>query len=272
MIARRAKSPRKACPPPVRADATPAAALRAAMRECLEHVAANVAGAAAGADPEYLHQLRVGMRRLRAALRASRSLWRRKDIAALRDAMQPLREASGVVRDIDVVMPLLPAAALPRARVQRRAAQARLARLLRRPLAWPLPRPRRRAQPALADFARNALSRLDRRALRRGARTDWSDVEARHVLRSRLRRLRYAAEFLREAFPGSDAAPLAGSLKALQRLLGELNDLEVARRLSAQLAQPLQPASARERALRARLPAAWRRFAAAPRFWRRPGD
>jgi modification methylase len=152
------------------------------------------------------------------------------------------------------------------------AAQARLARLLRRPLAWPLPRPRRRAQPALADFARNALSRLDRRALRRGARTDWSDVEARHVLRSRLRRLRYAAEFLREAFPGSDAAPLAGSLKALQRLLGELNDLEVARRLSAQLAQPLQPASARERALRARLPAAWRRFAAAPRFWRRPGD
>jgi CHAD domain-containing protein len=70
------------------------------------------------------------------------------------------------------------------------------------------------------------------------------------------------------AFPGRSAKALLRSLKDLQDLLGELNDLEVARRLTRQLSGHNAPAQTRERKLFAQLPAAWRRFAAAPRFWR----
>lgn len=268
MITARTPPPRKAHRLSVRPDATATAAMHKAMRECVDHIAANVAGAAAGIEPEYLHQLRVGMRRLRAALRASSGLWRKKDVRALRRPLDALRAASGPVRDLDVIMDLLPASSRPDARARRRTAQAALARLLRTLPPWRLPRAAEGDAPTVRAFARRTLSRLDRKATQRGSRTDWSDADARHALRTRLRRLRYACEFLMGAFPQRDAAPLIDTLKDLQDLLGQLNDLVVARRVLRELSRGSSAASARERALIARLPAAWRRFAAAPRFWR----
>jgi len=50
----------------------------------LEHAAANVPGTLEGRDPEYLHQLRVGMRRLRAALNVFRGTLREAEVRALR--------------------------------------------------------------------------------------------------------------------------------------------------------------------------------------------
>lgn len=246
--------------------------MRTAIRECVDHIASNVAGAAAGVEPEYLHQLRVGMRRLRAALRASRGLWRKKDVRALRQPLRRLRAASGPVRDLDVIMPLLPASARAAARARRRTAQAALARLLRTLPRWRLPQTVPGEPPPLRAFARRALSRLDHKAVQRGARTAWTDADARHALRTRLRRLRYVSEFLMDAFPHGDAAPLIDSLKDLQGLLGELNDQVVARRVARELSRIIPAATPRERALIARLPAAWRRFATAPRFWQDIGS
>ncbi len=62
---------------PRRADAvalarlmTPAQALDAVLRSCLEQISVNASQIAAGPqDPEHVHQLRVGLRRLRTALR-----------------------------------------------------------------------------------------------------------------------------------------------------------------------------------------------------------
>jgi CHAD domain-containing protein len=76
-----------------------------------------------------------------------------------------------------------------------------------------------------------------------------------------------ACEFLRGAFPGRDAEPLIRSLKNLQDLLGDLNDLEVARRLRAQLEARPPRRIAKQAQLLAQLPAVWRAFAGAPRFW-----
>lgn len=246
--------------------------MRTAMRECVDHIAANVAGAAAGVEPEYLHQLRVGMRRLRAALRASDGLWRKKDVRALRQPLRGLRAASGPMRDLDVIMPLLPPSSRAAARARRRTAQAALARQLRTLPPVRLPRAAGGKSAPLRAFARKTLSRLDRKALQRGARTRWTDAEARHALRTRLRRLRYVSEFLTDAFPRREAAPLIDSLKDLQDLLGELNDQVVARRVAQELSRSIPSATARERALIARLPAAWRRFATAPRFWQDAGS
>jgi CHAD domain-containing protein len=112
------------------------------------------------------------------------------------------------------------------------------------------------------------LESADRKALRRGARLEWSRAGKRHALRVRLRRLRYACAFLSGAFPERDAEPLIRSLKLLQDLLGRLNDLEAARRLRAELTGERPRHGTKTAGLLAQVPAAWKAFAAAPRFWR----
>lgn len=237
------------------------------MREALDQIVDNMPGALAGADPEYLHQLRVGMRRLRAAMSVFRGTTMKADERALRRMLRQLARAAGPARDWDVFARRLARKRRPAAERRRRAAYTELRRVLRAPRFWLLPRGLPAERLALPAFALAALRRADRRALRRGARIDWSKAGKRHALRVRLRRLRYAGEFLRGAFPDRDAGPLIGSLRHLQDLLGDLNDLEVARRLSAELSLPPRPDGARKASLLAQLPAAWRAFTAAPRFW-----
>lgn len=238
------------------------------LREALDQVVANVPGTLAGRDPEYLHQLRVGMRRLRAALYAFRGTMREADVKALRRMLRQLATVTGPARDWDVYTRRLPAKLRPAAERRRHAAYAQLRRVLRAPQLWLPPRGLASARQPLPAFASALLERAERKALKHGARFDWSKAGKRHALRIRLRRLRYACEFLRGAFPGRDAEPLIRSLKNLQDLLGDLNDLEVARRLRDELsASPSRGGESKPKLL-AQLPAAWRQFAAAPRFWR----
>jgi CHAD domain-containing protein len=262
------KAPRKARPISAGASTDVAAARRAALREALEQVVANVPGALAGRDPEYLHQLRVGTRRLRAALHAFRGTMRESDARALRRALRRLAAVAGPVRDLDVAAPQLPAELRAPAGRRRRAAHAALRRVLGAWQPWLLPRGRAAPRRPLPDFAREVLERLDRKALRRGGRIDWARPGKRHALRVRLRRLRYACEFFQGAFAPGAAERLIDSLKALQDLLGELNDYVVRRRIAREMGGRRAPVGARERVLLAQLPAAWRRFARAPRFWR----
>lgn len=238
------------------------------LREALDQIVANVPGTLAGRDPEYLHQLRVGMRRLRAALFVFRDTMRDADVRALRRMLRELARVAGPARDWDVYSRRLPAQLRPAAERRRRAAYANLRRVLRGPLLWRLPPGLAAGRRPLPVLVRSALERADRKALKKGARIDWSTAAKRHALRIRLRRLRYACEFLRGAFPGRDAEPLIRSLKHLQDLLGDLNDLEVARRLSEALSGKAPRRAAQCGKLLALLPAAWRAFATAPRFWK----
>jgi CHAD domain-containing protein len=260
--------PRRAQPIDVRPETSLAGARRAALREGLEHMLANFPGAAADRDPEYLHQLRVGMRRLRAALRVFEETLRMVDVRALRRMLRELGRAAGPARDWDVHARRLPSRLRPAAERRRRSAYAALRRVLRAPQLWPPPRGIVSAEVALPLFARVALEKAEREVRKRGDRLDWTRAGKRHELRIRLRRLRYAAEFLRGAFPESDAEPLIASLKRLQELLGALNDLEVARRLQSELTGEKPRRSVRTARLLEALPAAWDSFVAAPRFWR----
>lgn len=246
-----------------------AAARRAVMREALDQVLANIPGTLAGRDPEYLHQLRVGTRRLRAALRVFRGTMQRKDERALLRTLRKIAEASGPARDWDVNAPRLPVSLRIEAARRRRAAHAQLRRVIGTVQLWILPHGVAGARPAVDVFAREVLESLDRKAVRKGQGIDWNRAARRHALRIRLRRLRYACEFLRGAFPGRDSEPLVRSLKQLQDLLGELNDMEAARRLLRELRgkRARRPPGPRERKLVSLLPAAWRRFTWAPRFW-----
>ncbi|HEX9183587.1 MAG TPA: CHAD domain-containing protein [Burkholderiales bacterium] len=247
-----------------------AAARRAVLREALDQVLANVSGALAGKDPEYLHQLRVGTRRLRAALRVFRGTMRRAEERALERTLRALAKVTGPARDWDVNLRRLPAALRPAAVRRQRAAHERLRRVLGAMQLWMLPRGLAASHPDLPTFAGEILEDLEHKALRRGRDMDWSRPHRRHALRVRLRRLRYASEFLSGAFPGRDSEPLVHALKHLQDLLGELNDMEVTRRLLRELrgTGARRAPGRRERELIAMLPTGWRGFASAPRFWR----
>jgi CHAD domain-containing protein len=260
--------PRKARPLAVGPRTAVATARRAALHEALDQLLVNVPGALAGKDPEYLHQLRVGMRRLRAALYAFEGTMHAADARSLRRMLRGLSRVAGPARDADVASRRLPAALRQAAERRRRAAYAALRRVLRSPQIWLLPRGLVAGRMALPEFARGALERAERKLQKRGERIDWSRAGKRHALRIRLRRLRYVSEFLCGAFSGADAAPLIGSLKQLQDLLGDLNDLEVARRLRRELTGTAPTRSAKTAQQLAQLPGAWRQYAAAPRFWR----
>ena len=231
------KFPRKWQQP--RIEGTPAAACRVLIDAALAQITANVPGAIDGRDPEYLHQLRVGIRRLRTLFRILKA--RRLD-RRLRKLALPLGEA----RNWDVFVERF-----GRGRAQQRAAHAKCRRVLRSAEFREFFAQRfetRTGKASFARFADEALERLRRKALQRARKMDWRDEERRHRLRIAVRRLRYASEFF---------SVHAEDLARLQDLLGELNDIAVARGFGG----PEHALERRERALISELATAWRSWA-----------
>jgi CHAD domain-containing protein len=106
-------------------------------------------------------------------------------------------------------------------------------------------------------------------------------VDRRHRLRIRMKRLRYACDFFASSFPGAAVRPYGKRLAALQGILGDLNDIAVARRLldeiaprgsesevAAAAAHVRRTLAARERMLVISLGAAWAAFEKRRPFWR----
>jgi CHAD domain-containing protein len=262
------------------------------MKAAVEQIKANRPGAAAAPDPEFLHQLRVGMRRLRSTLRACRPFLRRKDAGRLDRRLRAALRAFGEARDWDVFEATLGGSALRnparergeaarrRARATARSAQFRF--LSDEALAWARGRPWRARSDAgqpMEGFARGALERAHRRLLEEAERVDWNDAPGRHRVRILLKRLRYACECFAAAWPESAMEPFLKELRRLQEILGELNDIEVQRRLLAQIAGAeaarqvrarLGRLAERERSLLLRLRRAWPAFALVSPYWRAP--
>ena len=253
------RSPRKWQQPPLDCGASPGAACAALASAALAQMAANVAGAIDGRDPEYLHQLRVGVRRLRTVLRIFKA--RRLD-KRLRKLLRSLGEA----RDWDVFV-----ARFGKGKARRRVAHLRSRALLSSAQfracfvevqRWVHANARSGEKP-LRRFASKALDRLQRKARKRARDIDWRDEKARHAVRIAVRRLRYACDFFSPCF--ADAESGLRGLAHLQDLLGDLNDIAVARSFGgATLARSLD---SRERLLVRELAPAWKAFERRPRFW-----
>jgi triphosphatase len=251
------KFPCKWQQPPIDCAGKPGAACAALTSAALAQVAANLAGAIEGRNPEYLHQLRVGIRRLRTLLRILKA--KRLD-RKLRKLAAPLGEA----RDWDVFV-----ARFGEAKQRQRAAHLRCRRVLQsagfRALLVETQRWARSSsaigEPPLTAFARKVLDRLHRKVRKRAHDVDWRDEKDRHAVRIAVRRLRYACDFFSPCF--SDGRRYLRGLADLQDLLGELNDIAVARRFDA----PKAALEKRERALISELVPAWRAFEERRRFW-----
>lgn len=208
-----------------------------------------------GSDPEDLHQLRVAVRRLRAALALGREALDLPDPEAP-SRLAGLGHSLGRLRDLDVGITILqelaPVAkgaqselvqtALRRLRTRRRSARRRARQMLRRPDHRQTLRSLRRwtRSPSFLPFAHRLVSEAaplllqpDYEALRihpgwarprRPGRLTEDDERVLHDLRKLAKGLRYRIEILSRAEAGGppdDREPLV----AIQDVLGELHDL-----------------------------------------------
>ena len=221
---------------------------------------ANASGAVAGEDPEFLHQARVALRRLRSALRLFRPHVPRSSVADLSERLGEMATAVGPARDWDVFLgETLPAvsrafpdeasfAAVARAgRRQRDEAGPAVARALAGPRCTaifldlatrmteaPWAQGEQQARDG-RDLARRILRRQWRRVRVAGKALSHEDTASLHRLRIEVKRLRYAADFFSTLNLGKGEA-FARDLAGLQDVLGRINDEAVTGRLLQQLA------------------------------------
>jgi inorganic triphosphatase YgiF len=273
-------------------------------------------------DPELLHQLRVGLRRLRTVLKLF-AAHLPPAVTGLAPALATLFAQLGAARDRDAMAewlwPALQAAGAPP--LHRPAdtdtdtdtetdtvSHDALAALLATPavqqlwlallgatlpdgLAWPAGQDGRggpdptpaamstahttaRTPPRLRTLLRKPLQQLLRQVRRDAAHFDRLDVAARHRLRRRIKRLRYAVELSASLWPAKRCSRFLRALQKAQTPLGEFNDSVVAQAHCQALAAQDPHAwfavgwlSAHRQSLEPRCKAALARLAKAGGFW-----
>jgi CHAD domain-containing protein len=245
-------------PAPVVAEPSDSAPhhVRAALDLRLRALLHHEPGTRAGDDIEDLHQMRVSVRRMRAALKAARPLLDRSWADGLREELGWLGRALGPVRDLDVMLlrlrgeiATLPAdereagevlvAALASEHVTARAEMLaaldapRYRALLERiadAVRLPLPTPSATdAHPELIDLVRKEASRLRTSVERAGE--DPPDATL-HALRILGKRVRYTGELVGPSLRGTPSGRAVKRLLAataeLQEVLGDHQDACVA--------------------------------------------
>jgi CHAD domain-containing protein len=234
------------------ADMPAALAVCTVLTRLFATAQANVPGTIRDIDTEFLHDLRIAVRRTRSVLKLAGSVLP----AGLRDRYRTefkwLGDLTTPTRDLDVYLLGYPgmAARLIAATEaelrpfhdhlagQRTAAHRQLARGLRSARfteltrAWPRELKQVEAAPASRPSAgRLAAGRIGsahERVLRAGAAVDASSPpQALHDLRKRCKELRYLLEVFASLHDPADQWRAVNELKALQDCLGEYQDTEV---------------------------------------------
>lgn len=239
---------------PLAANEAPLEAFRRIALAGLEHLQGNLHGAITSNDPEFIHQMRVATRRLRAALRLFAPVLPAGLAEVLVPELRVLTSRLGHARDLDVllaeiatpVMRALPdeprlaalAGAITDRQYSARAAAVRhlqsiahgrlvlqATALLHRP---PLRRPVEQTfglTESVGDFAAVRLRRLRKKVRGLAAAAAVDDAPSLHRLRIGIKRLRYALEFFMPLATGKSLPRLLASLVQMQDELGQLNDL-----------------------------------------------
>jgi len=226
----------------------------AVIRACLDQVLGNASEIGAGSsDAEHIHQLRVGIRRLRTALRelqslapgtdpewesalvdAFRALGRHRDHSYLECSVQPQLEAQGgppldVGRSEDLPDPA--------AVVRSPAFQDTLLGLLEVTHSAGLGDGGQADSRKALKLLGSHLQKLHGQVSKDGRRFQQLEPAAQHRVRKRLKRLRYLAEFVAPLFPRRKGRDFIDALKPVQDALGLYNDESMALEAYRGLAQ-----------------------------------
>jgi CHAD domain-containing protein len=240
----------------LRADQPAEEALRAILGHLAATLRANVAGVINDTDVEFLHDLRVAVRRARSAIGQLKQVLPQPAVETLAAGLGWLGSVSNPCRDLDVALQdmegfkaALGAEGVPldeieaRLRRDRGAALSRVRAALRsrrfaRLLAHWLelaeeapgePLPARAALP-IAEIAGARILKAYRRMLKAGAKlADPPAPAALHRLRINAKKLRYLLEFFASLYPEPELSRLVKELKGFQDVLGGFNDMELER-------------------------------------------
>jgi CHAD domain-containing protein len=243
---------------PLRFDERADLATIAVLRRLLDVIESNLEGTIADVDSEFLHDLRVAVRRTRAVQRELNGLFPPKELEEFRAEFRWLQQITGDSRDLDVYVlefesmrALLPDSVrgdldplLSVLRRRRLAARREMVGELRSKrtaallsgwsefLAGLADRPEDdrpdAAQPIGAVAGRRIRNVFGRMVKMGRAIDDSSPPEAYHELRKKGKELRYLLElFGAPLYPDDVVKPMIKSLKALQDVLGRHQDREV---------------------------------------------
>ena len=237
-------------------------------RACLHQLVANQSLTLAG-DEEALHQMRVALRRLRAAISLFSDMLTDPQTEALKSEFKWITGELGPAREFEV---LLKRVAKPVAdRGQDEPEAAPISRELREKCEVAIARARMAVESLrfrdlaldtaawietgdwtrspngaagilrrrFAAVATEQLRRRWKRILKSGKHLDTLDPQHRHKLRIQAKKLRYAAEFFASVFTRKKSMrrqkDFVESLQQLQDALGELNDIAVNEKLLQRL-------------------------------------
>jgi inorganic triphosphatase YgiF len=240
-------------------------AFRAVAQSCLRQIVVNEPGVRAS-DADSLHQMRIGLRRLRAAIVAFEKIATDAEQDRIRDELKWITNELGPARDLDVfetdilqrmskthgddarLAEARRVFAASRVEAYEAATRSVRSERFRKTLldvaewieagAWTRdPDLRELREGRIAAHAAKLLSRGRKRIREKGADLRALDVAKRHKLRIKAKNLRYAVEFFTAVFPGEENAKrreaALAALKDLQDQLGALNDLAQRESLAA---------------------------------------
>ena len=228
-------------------------------RACLRHLVANVP-AMIGRDCNAVHQMRVALRRLRAAISLFSAVvaddrteaiktelrWFAKELGPARDLDTLLFEVIGPMRKQHAKEPGLASISnmftRKRLKSYRQAQQAvqstRFRTLVLDTSEWVEAGPwstmedasrRARREMPIEIYAAEQLSHRCKRIRRRGTRINHQDPQQLHRLRIQVKKARYATEFFSGVYHGKKSAKqckkIRSSLMQLQNCLGKVNDI-----------------------------------------------
>lgn len=242
----------------------------AIARTCVAHVLASADYAYKSNDPEGIHELRVSIRRMRAAFAVFSGAMPANYRFRIGDELRVLQRKLGKTREWDVLVEETIAGMPRQLRKQRsskkliQAAQARRVEgyqsahaalqnphytdVLLRLASWvesqfgvdaPHTRERKWKPNVLAGpaprFASGAMRNYHDRVRKLGKKIRKLDTAELHRLRIRIKKLRYATEFFGILWPSRRTKRYLSALKDLQQVLGAWHDATVAEKLVAQL-------------------------------------
>jgi triphosphatase len=258
-----------ACDPELSAGMSAGRAFTLIGRSCLHQLVANEP-ATIQRDAEALHQMRIALRRLRAAISLFFDVVNDNRVETIKTELRWLGQEFGPARDLDsflieVLKPLRKqqpnepgvvsiSKMFRRERLKgyRRAQEAvqsaRFRTLVLDTAEWieagpwstsddPLTRARREMPVEIP--AAEQLSQRRKKIRRRGAKIGDLSPEQLHRMRIQIKKARYAAEFFSSVYQGKKAAKrcenFLSSLKQLQNCLGGFNDIMTRKTLCADI-------------------------------------
>lgn len=261
---------------PLQQSMTSAEAVSFIYRSLLEDMYWNKQGVLDDIDTEFLHDLRVAVRRTRSGLTLMKNILDRDRSDYFKDEFKHIGTMTGPVRDLDVYLlseekyrNRLPQELqegldyfFDELAQRRKTEQKKLVRFLKSNRYQKIVKEwqelfddakgnltGKKQHLPIVDLANTIITkRLQRIVTDGGQITSESPDEDLHRLRIQCKKLRYGLEFFASLYDLSTMKKLIGRLKKLQNNLGDFNDLSVQQEMLTEYLNTLPPRSKKSRA------------------------